>query len=41
MKRITLYDVIDIRTNKFHSVVKIKENQAKWFVPAEEEEVVE
>lgn len=41
MRRITLYDVIDIRTNKFHSVVKIKENQAKWFVPASEEEYAE
>lgn len=36
MKRIRLENVIDIRTEKFHSVVIVKENQAKWFVPAEE-----
>ena len=35
---ITLYDVIDIRTGKFHSVVRIKERLARWFVEAEEEE---
>ena len=35
---ITLYNVIDIRTNQFHSVVKCKEKNARWFVPAEVEE---
>lgn len=38
MNKITLYNVIDIRTEKFHSVVRCKANQAKWFVPAEDEE---
>lgn len=32
---VTLYNVIDTRTNKFHSVVRVKENKVKWFVPAE------
>ena len=41
MKKITLHNVLDIRTDKFHSIVIIKENQAKWFVPVEEEEVEE
>lgn len=36
MKRIRLESVIDIRTEKYHSVVIVRENQAKWFVPAEE-----
>lgn len=31
---ITLYDVIDIRTGKVHSVVRIKERLARWFVEA-------
>lgn len=39
MNRITLYNVIDIRTNKFHSVARIRERDAKWFVSAEEAEV--
>ena len=38
MNKITLYNVVDIRTNKFHSVVKVRVNQAKWFV-AEDEDV--
>lgn len=40
-KKRTLYNVLDIRTNKFHSVVIVKERQAKWFVPTEESEVEE
>lgn len=35
---ITLYNVIDTRTNKFHSVVIAKERNARFFVPAEVEE---
>lgn len=35
---VTLTNVIDIRTGKFHSVVRIKERLARWFVEAEEEE---
>ena len=38
---ITLHNVIDIRTDKFHSVVKVKERNAHWFVPAVEEEEAE
>lgn len=37
MKYVTLTNVIDIRTDKFHSVVKVKERNAHWFVPAVEE----
>lgn len=37
MDKITLYDVIDTRTNKYHSIVHVKRNKAKWFVPAETE----
>lgn len=33
---ITLYNVIDIRTEKFHSVVKTNKRNATWFVPVEE-----
>jgi hypothetical protein len=33
---VTLYDVVDIRTGKFHSVVVVKERTAKWFVKVEE-----
>lgn len=33
---ITLYNVTDTRTGKFHSVVRIKERLARWFVEAEE-----
>lgn len=29
---ITLYDVMDIRTGKVHSVVKVKERMARFFV---------
>jgi len=35
---ITLYNVIDIRTGKRHSVAIVSEKNAKWFVPAEEED---
>lgn len=35
---ITLYDVVDTRTGKFHSIVHVKKNKAKWFIPAEEAE---
>lgn len=35
---ITLYNVIDIRTGQFHSVAVVKARNAKWFVPAEEQE---
>ena len=31
---ITLYNVIDIRTNQFHSVAIVKNKNAKWFVSA-------
>ena len=34
---IILYNVIDTRTDKFHSVVIVKERLAKWFVPALQE----
>lgn len=33
---IRLYNVIDIRTNKFHSVAIVNKRKAKYFVPAEE-----
>ena len=32
---VTLYNVIDIRTGKFHSVVKVHASKAKYFIPAE------
>lgn len=35
---VTLTNVTDIRTGKFHSVVKIKERLARWFVAEEEEQ---
>ena len=34
---VTLRNVIDIRTNKFHSVARVKENMVKYFIPAFEE----
>ena len=37
MNKITLYNVIDTRTDKFHSVVIVRQRDAKWFVKAEEE----
>ena len=36
MEKITLYDVIDIRTGVFHSVVHTREKYRKWFVPADD-----
>lgn len=34
---VTLYNVIDTRTNQFHSVAVVKEKNAKWFIPFVEE----
>ena len=34
---ITLYNVIDIRTGQRYSIVRVKENKARWFVAADEE----
>lgn len=34
---ITLRDVVDIRTGQFYSIVKVKQRNARWFVPAETE----
>ena len=34
---VTLYNVIDTRTGQFHSVAVVKEKNAKYFVPADEE----
>ncbi len=33
---VTLKNVIDTRTGKFHSVAVVKERNVKWFVSAEE-----
>lgn len=35
---IRLENVIDIRTNQFHSFAIIKKRNAKWYVPASEVE---
>lgn len=35
MDRVTLYDVIDIRTGKYHSVARVRARDEKWFVKAE------
>jgi hypothetical protein len=32
---IKLYNVIDTRTGRFHSVAIVSKRNAKWFVPAE------
>jgi len=37
MNIVTLYNVIDTRTNQFHSVVRVKERLARFFVPFVEE----
>ena len=37
MERVTLYNVIDIRNEKYHSVVKIKAKDAKYFIPVNDE----
>lgn len=34
---VTLYNVIDTRTGKFHSEVRVKQRMVRFFVPAEEE----
>lgn len=41
MEKIKLYNVIDIRTDQFHSVAVIKAKNAKWFIPADEAETEE
>lgn len=35
---IRLYNVIDIRTNQFHSVAVIKEENRQYFVEVDEED---
>lgn len=35
---VTLYNVIDTRTGKYHSVVMVRESKAKYFIPALREE---
>ena len=35
---VTLYNVIDTRTGKFHSEVIVKQRMVRFFVPAEEED---
>lgn len=37
---VTLYNVIDTRTGKFHSEVRVQQRMVRFFVPAEEEEDV-
>lgn len=37
---VTLCNVIDTRTGKFHSEVIVKQRMVRFFVPAEEEEDV-
>lgn len=34
---VTLHNVVDIRTGKFHSVVIVKQRNAKYFMEAEDE----
>lgn len=36
--KIKLFNVRDIRDDRVYSVVIVKANKAKWFVPAEGEE---
>lgn len=38
MNKITLYNVIDVRTEKVHSIVIVKSRDARWFVPIENEQ---
>ena len=38
---VVLYNVIDTRTGKFHSEVIVKRRMVRFFVPAEEENVIE
>ena len=35
---VTLYNVIDVRTNNFHPVAIVKEQNARWFIPVVTEE---
>ena len=30
---VTLYNVVDTRTNQFHSIAIVKERNVKWFTP--------
>ena len=39
MEKITLKNVIDIRTGVLHSVVVTREKNQKWFIQADEGEV--
>lgn len=36
-EKVTLYSVIDTRTGKYHSVVVVSKNKAKYFIPAVQE----
>ena len=36
MNLVTLYDVIDVRTGRHYSVVRVSANKVKWFIPANE-----
>ena len=38
---VKLYNVVDVRTNQFHSVAIVKERNVKYFIPANTEEVAE
>lgn len=38
MKKVTLYNVLDTRTEKIHSVAIVSEKNVKWFVPIVKEE---
>ena len=38
---VTLRNVVDIRTEFYHSIAVVKARNAKWFVPAEEWEETE
>ncbi len=38
---VTLRNVVDIRDNRYYSIVIVKKNKAKWFVPANAEETDE
>lgn len=38
---VTLCNVIDTRTGKFHSEVIVKQRMARFFVPAEGEDVIQ
>lgn len=38
MEKVKLYNVIDIRTGKFHSVAIVKKENVKYFIPAVQDE---